>query len=144
MTLGVEPGARVRVNVDVCGYRDRRRAALVELADKLKQHAIAAGRKAQITPLSPQDRSVFIEALAGDDAVTTRALGTGFYRRVLVIPKNAPSDGGAPDDFGEDGNLLSASGAPEALDDAEIDVVAPASDDDALAVRDDGGRSDGD
>jgi hypothetical protein len=108
MTLGVEPGSRVRVAVDVCGYRERRKTALVELAEKLKNHALSTGRKAQITPLSPQDRSVFLDALAGDDAVSTRALGTGFYRRVLLIPKGIPNGGTATDDFGEDGNLLSA------------------------------------
>ena len=108
MTLGVEPGSRVRVAVDVCGYRERRKTVLVELAGKLKNHALSTGRKAQITPLSPQDRSVFLDALAGDDAVATRALGTGFYRRVLLIPKGIPNGGTATDDFGEDGNLLSA------------------------------------
>ncbi len=127
MTLGVEPGSRVRVSVDVCGYRDRRRAALVDLALKLKQHALSTGRKAQITPLSPQDRSVFLDALAGDDSVATRALGTGFYRRVIIIPKGLPNDGGAPDDFGEDGNPLSSAGfgePEESGDDAEIDPGA--------------------
>jgi spoIIIJ-associated protein len=108
MTLGVEPGSRVRVAVDVCGYRERRKTVLVELAGKLKTHALATGRKTQITPLSPQDRSVFLDALAGDDAVSTRALGTGFYRRVLLIPKGIPNGGMGTDDFGEDGNLLSA------------------------------------
>lgn len=108
MTLGVEPGSRVRVAVDVCGYRERRKTALIELAGKLKTHALATGRKTQITPLSPQDRSVFLDALAGDDAVSTRALGTGFYRRVLLIPKGIPNGGATTDDFGEDGILLSA------------------------------------
>ena len=113
MTLGVEPGSRVRVAVDVCGYRERRRADLQALAKKLRQHAVESGRRAQITPLSPQDRSVFLAALAGDDAITTRALGTGFYRRVLIIPRGVASDGTAPDDFGEDGDLLSAAGTQD-------------------------------
>jgi spoIIIJ-associated protein len=118
MTLGVEPGSRVRVAVDVCGYRERRKTALVELAVKLKTHAVATGRKTQITPLSPQDRSVFLDALAGDDAVSTRALGTGFYRRVLLIPKGIPNGGAPTDDFSEDGVLLSAASS-ESGDDTD-------------------------
>jgi len=146
MTLGVEPGSRVRVAVDVCGYRDRRRAALEELAKKLKEHAVASGRRAQITPLSPQDRSVFLAALAGDDSVSTRALGTGFYRRVLVVPRGVQGDGSAPDDFGEDGNLLQATGNPEqdglleeapTMGDHELSDAAIESGDDG----DDDGRS---
>ena len=134
MTLGVEPGSRVRVAVDVCGYRDKRRNALEELATKIKQHAIASGRRAQITPLSPQDRNVFLDVLARDESVTTRALGTGFYRRVLVVPKGIQNDGSAPDDFGEDGNLLTATGGGDrevAMDEGEIGGVSDGADEQA-------------
>ena len=153
MTLGTDPGARVRVVVDVCGYRERRRAALVELAGKIKEHAVAAGRKAQLTPLSPQDRSVFLDALAGDEMVTTRALGTGFYRRILVVPKGIPSDRMSTDDFGDDGELMTGAtpdeterevqaGESDPLEADEVpgeagDADAPASD------RGDGGSSQG-
>jgi hypothetical protein len=144
MTLGAEPGSRVRVAVDVCGYRDRRRSALEALAAKIKEHAVASGRRAQITPLSPQDRSVFLDALAGDESVATRALGTGFYRRVLVVPKGIQNDGSAPDDFGEDGNLLSATGGADhdaALEEREPVGESDAAEGDADA---DGDGDDGD
>jgi hypothetical protein len=106
MTTGTDPGARVRVALDVCGYRERRRANLGEVASRLKQHALSTMKRVQITPLSPHDRVVFQEALAGDDSVTTRIVGSGFYRRVLVIPRGHESDGGMAEEFNEEGHLL--------------------------------------
>jgi len=106
MTTGADPAARVRVTLDVCGYRDRRRAALGEVAIRLKQHAISSMRRVQITPLSPHDRVIFQEALAGDDSVTTRVVGSGFYRRVLVIPRGQENAGGSADEFNEDGQIV--------------------------------------
>jgi spoIIIJ-associated protein len=115
MTTGADPAARIRVTLDVCGYRDRRRAALSEVAIRLKEHAISSMRRVQITPLSPHDRVIFQEALAGDDSVATRIVGSGFYRRVLVIPRGQENAGGTADEFNEDGQIVGypASGVAE-------------------------------
>jgi len=106
MTTGADPGVRVRVELDVCGYRERRRATLAEVASRLKQHALSTMRRVQITPLSPHDRVVFQEALAGDDSVTTRIVGSGFYRRVLVIPRGQESEAGVAEEFNEEGQIV--------------------------------------
>jgi spoIIIJ-associated protein len=106
MTTGTDPGARVRVALDVCGYRERRKASLGEVAIRLKQHALSTMKRVQITPLSPHDRVVFQEALAGDDSVTTRIVGSGFYRRVLVIPRGEENVGGLAEEFNEEGHLV--------------------------------------
>lgn len=117
MTTGTDPGARVRVTLDVCGYRERRKANLGEVATRLKQHALSTMKRVQITPLSPNDRVVFQEALAGDDSVTTRIVGSGFYRRVLVIPRGHESDGGIAEEFNEEGHLLSYPAPGDASED---------------------------
>jgi spoIIIJ-associated protein len=106
MTTGADPGARVRVTLDVSGYRERRKATLAEVAARLKQHALSTMRRVQITPLSPHDRIVFQEALAGDDAVTTRIMGSGFYRKVLVVPRGLASDGAVAEEFNEEGQMV--------------------------------------
>jgi spoIIIJ-associated protein len=106
MTTGADPGARVRVTLDVCGYRERRKATLGDAAIRLKDHAISSMRRVQITPLSPNDRVLFQEALAGDDSVTTRIVGSGFYRRVLVIPRGQESDGRVVEEFNEEGQIV--------------------------------------
>ena len=115
MTTGADPAARVRVTLDVCGYRERRKATLGDVAVRLKQHALSTMRRVQITPLSPHDRIIFQEALAGDDSVTTRIVGSGFYRRVLVIPRGQESDGSVAEEFNEEGQITGypAPGGPD-------------------------------
>lgn len=81
--------AENRVIIDVGGYRNRRRESLLELAGRLRERAMSEGRRVQVSPMSPRDRKVFQDAFAGDEEVTTRALGTGFYRRVLIVPEGA-------------------------------------------------------
>lgn len=78
-----------RVVIDVGGYRDRRRESLLELAGRLKERAMREERRVQVSPMSPRDRKVFQDAFSDDEEVTTRALGTGFYRRVLIVPAGA-------------------------------------------------------
>ena len=112
MTTGADPGARVRVTLDVCGYRERRKAILTDVATRLKQHALSTRRRVQITPLSPHDRIVFQDALAGDDEVTTRIVGSGFYRRILVIPRGQENEGAVVEEFNEEGQAVAYPGSP--------------------------------
>jgi hypothetical protein len=42
-----------------------------------------------VSPMSPRDRKFSAQVFAGDDAVEVRALGAGFYRRVIVAPAGA-------------------------------------------------------
>lgn len=114
MVSGPDPASRVRVNLDIDGYRAQRAKALGEVADRLRQHVLATGRKAQVTPLSPADRVVFQEALAGDDTVATRVLGSGFYRRVLVTPRTKDAAAGPAAEFTDEGQLLSSGDEPRA------------------------------
>jgi spoIIIJ-associated protein len=86
MVLSGDSAADARVAVDVGGYRQRRRDTLLELADRLKVRALTQGRRIQVSPMSPRDRRILQGALSRDDTVRTRVLGTGFYRRVLILP----------------------------------------------------------
>ncbi len=81
-----------RVVLDVGGYRQRRRDILLELADRLKVRAMTLGRRVQVSPMSPRDRRVFQAALARDDSVFTRVMGSGFYRRVMIVPVGLEDD----------------------------------------------------
>ncbi len=88
-SVAAREAAESRVIIDVGGYRDRRRESLLELAARLKERAMREGRRVQVSPMSPRDRKVFQDAFGEDKEVSTRALGTGFYRRVLIIPEGA-------------------------------------------------------
>lgn len=87
MAVRVDGGGEARVLLDIGEYRERRRESLAELAGRLKQRAISEGRNVQVSPMSPRDRKFFQQALQGDESVEARSLGAGFYRRVVVVPR---------------------------------------------------------
>lgn len=75
-----------RVLLDIGDYRRRRRESLEELATRLRVRAVGERRTVQVSPMSPRDRRFLAQAFANDDAVELRAVGAGFYRRVIVAP----------------------------------------------------------
>lgn len=78
-----------RVVVDVEGYRERRRKELRDMALRLAARAKERGRPESTAPLSPRDRRVVHRALAEDSAVSTRSIGEGQLRRVVITPSAA-------------------------------------------------------
>jgi spoIIIJ-associated protein len=86
MTLRAEAYVEGRVLLDIGDYRKRRRESLDELASRLRARAVGERRTVQVSPMSPRDRRFFAQAFADDESVEVRALGAGFYRRVIVAP----------------------------------------------------------
>jgi spoIIIJ-associated protein len=118
MVFAGESGADNRIALDVGGYRERRREALLELADRLKARALTQGRRVQVSPMSPRDRKVLQAALAGEDAVETRVLGSGFYRRVLIVPVGVEETGAPLEE--SSASIDETAGEPVAGSDADI------------------------
>lgn len=81
-----------RVLLDIGDYRRRRRESLEELATRLRTRAVGERRTVQVSPMSPRDRKFFAQAFADDESVEVRALGAGFYRRVIVAPAGMGAD----------------------------------------------------
>ena len=86
MALRGEQYVEGRVLLDIGDYRRRRRESLEELAGRLRARAVGERRTVQVSPMSPRDRRYFLQSFAEDEAVEVRALGAGFYRRVIVAP----------------------------------------------------------
>jgi spoIIIJ-associated protein len=78
--------AKVRVTVDVEGYLARRRAALERRARSLAARARKTGRPQALEPMSPAERKVVHEALAGFRGVRTSSEGEGPDRHVVIHP----------------------------------------------------------
>ncbi len=72
--------------LDAAGYRERRRKALVELAEKLADRADRDQKVVKLSPMSPHDRRVFHRALTDNESVRTESKGEGLYRNLLIIP----------------------------------------------------------
>jgi len=77
----------VQLEIDAEGYRDERRKGLEDMALRLGEKAKRQRKAVTVDPLSPADRRIVHAALADDPWLTTKSLGTGAYRRMLIIPE---------------------------------------------------------
>jgi len=73
--------------VDIENYRDRQRKSLEDMALRLGEKAKRQRKTVTIDALSAADRRVIHAALQDDPWVTTKSLGQGAYRRLLIIPE---------------------------------------------------------
>jgi spoIIIJ-associated protein len=79
-------GHGTRINVDVAGYRARRREALARFAEELASKVRESGRDQALEPMPPADRKVVHDTIADLDGVTTVSEGEEPRRRVVVRP----------------------------------------------------------
>lgn len=87
-------GRRVRVVVDVEGYRDRREKLLREMALRAADRAQRYRQPIFMDPMLPAERRVVHMALAEHASVSTHSIGEGDSRRVVVSPRQAQRFGG--------------------------------------------------
>lgn len=81
-----EGGARIRVGLDVGGYRERRESALKALAARAAAEAVEFGEEIELDPMTPHDRRIVHMALKDDETVVTRSEGDEPRRRIVVEP----------------------------------------------------------
>lgn len=89
-------GARVVVELDVGGYRARRRQQLAEMAQRAARRAVAEGRPVHLPPMDARERRVVHTALSGNSRVATRSEGSGGDRHVVVEPTGTAGRPGGP------------------------------------------------
>ncbi len=73
--------------VDTENYRERRRKTLEDMAFRLGEKAKRQRKTITVDSLSAADRRVIHVALQDDPWITTKSLGRGTYRRLLIIPE---------------------------------------------------------
>ncbi len=85
---GERPGNDApHVVIDIESYHERRRQTLQDMALRLGEKAKRQRKTVTIDALSAADRKVVHAALQDDPWLTTRSLGQGAYRRLLIIPE---------------------------------------------------------
>lgn len=77
---------RVRVVVDVAGYRVRREQTLREMAQRMAERAWRAQQPVTLEPMPPNERRIVHLALAEHPHVTTQSIGEEGERRVVIMP----------------------------------------------------------
>lgn len=80
-------GERVRLVLDVEGYRESREQTLQALAKKMADKAVRSGRRVELEPMNPHERRIVHIALQNDKRVETASHGEEPYRRVVITAK---------------------------------------------------------
>jgi len=79
-------GHGARINVDVGGYRAKRREALEAFTRETAEKVLASGQPLALEPMSPPDRKVVHDAAGEIDGVATESEGEEPRRRVVLRP----------------------------------------------------------
>lgn len=78
---------KVRVIVDISGYREKRRKVLEELAEKVAKTVIKTKRKVTLEPMSAYERKVIHSKLQKNSKVITQSVGEEPNRKVVILLK---------------------------------------------------------
>lgn len=89
----------VRVSLNACNYRDKRRKALQELAVRLSKNAISAGRPVALEPMNPYERRIIHSTVSDIDGVSSSSSGEEPNRRVIIMPDSAVGKNEKPIDM---------------------------------------------
>ncbi len=77
----------LKVSIDAENYREKRNAALEELAGKLASKAVRTGRNQTLEPMNAYERRIIHSALQDHEKVTTYSVGQGVNRKVVIALK---------------------------------------------------------
>ncbi|HEY2098064.1 MAG TPA: R3H domain-containing nucleic acid-binding protein [Pseudonocardia sp.] len=80
-------GTRSRLMLDVAGWRVARRAELAELGKQTAQDVLNTGEPVRLRPMTPFERKVVHDAVAGIRGVFSESEGEDPRRRVVVFPR---------------------------------------------------------
>ena len=79
--------SKQRLFLDVEGYRQRHYAALRTLALHMAEQVKSTGQSAMLEPMPASERRIVHLALAEIPNISTRSLGEGEARKVIILPK---------------------------------------------------------
>ena len=79
--------SRVRVVLDIEGYKAKREKALEDLAEKLEKTVIKTKKSVTLEPMQAYERKIIHAKLQNSDKVETRSIGEEPRRRVVISLK---------------------------------------------------------
>lgn len=78
---------KVRIIVDVCGYKEKRKKTLEELAEKVAKTVIRTKKSITLEPMTAFERKIIHTALQSNPKVQTYSKGVEPYRRLVISLK---------------------------------------------------------
>jgi spoIIIJ-associated protein len=76
-----------RLRIDIAGYRERRRQALMRFTEQVAEQVRATGAPRALEPMNAADRKVVHDAANGIAGVTTTSEGEDPHRHVVILPE---------------------------------------------------------
>ena len=75
---------KVRVILDISGYKEKRKKVLEELADKISKTVVKTGKKVTLEPMPAYERKIIHSRLQNNKKVTTESIGEEPHRKIVV------------------------------------------------------------
>lgn len=82
-----ENNERIRVELDVLDYRNKRKKSLEELAEKIAKSVIRTRKSITLEPMTPYERKIIHTKLQENNRVKTVSIGEGLHRKVVISLK---------------------------------------------------------
>ncbi len=90
LVVNRESDKYLKVIIDAENYREKRREALVALAERLAAKVERTGKRHTLEPMNPYERRIIHSCLQGYENITTRSVGEDPYRKVVIESKRSP------------------------------------------------------
>lgn len=75
---------KIHVNVDILGYREKRKKVLEDLAQRVASGVIKNRKSVTLEPMTAYERKIIHTKLQDNEKVKTESIGEGEHRRVVV------------------------------------------------------------
>ncbi len=79
----------VFITLDTEGYRQRHVNYLKSMALRMGQKARRTGQAISLEKMNPYDRRIVHLALKNENALITKSIGEGIYKKVIIVPRKA-------------------------------------------------------
>lgn len=78
---------KIRVTVDISGYKAKREKILIALAEREAKRVAKTRKSITLEPMTPYERKIIHTALQNHPTVTTKSIGEGNSRKVVIYYK---------------------------------------------------------
>lgn len=78
---------KIHVNVDILGYREKRKKVLEDLAQRVASGVIKNRKSVTLEPMTAYERKIIHTKLQDNEKVKTESIGEGEHRRIVVSLK---------------------------------------------------------
>lgn len=75
---------KIRVILDISGYKEKRKKVLEELADKISKTVIKTGKRVTLEPMPAYERKIIHSRLQNNKKVVTESVGEEPHRKIIV------------------------------------------------------------